>query len=75
MEDARLRVDQCQREQRTSEREKGREISEELKRMCEGGVASLDQVEARRKEFVSELEELRMTARVRRSFSSLLPVH
>ena len=74
LEDSRSKLDQLVREQRSKEREKSREIGDELKRMCEGGVASLDEVESRRKEFLSELEKTRTEAEVRVQGCSLIGI-
>ena len=65
LEDSRLKLDQLIREQRSKEREKSREIGDELKKMCEGGVASLEEVESKRKDFLSELDKMRAEAEVR----------
>ncbi len=65
VEGSRLKFDQLVREQRSKERDKSREIGDELKKMCEGGVASLEEVESRRKDFLSELEKMRNAAEVR----------
>ena len=46
------------------EREKSREISEELKQLCEGGACSLEHIQERRKEFTLELEEMRRSSEV-----------
>ena len=64
MEASQEQCDQLRREERVREREKSREISEELKRLCEGGACSLEHIQERRKEFTLELEEMRRSSEV-----------
>ena len=52
------------KEQRVKEKEMSIKISDELKQLCERQGCSLDQVEAKRKEFTSELWEMRKKAEV-----------
>lgn len=53
------------KEQRMREREKSKDISDNLKQLCERQRCSLDEVEAKRKEFTTELCEMRKRAEVR----------
>ena len=64
MEACHEQIDQLRRDERQREREKSREISEQLKKLCDGGTCSMDDIEAKRKEFTRELEEMRRSSEV-----------
>ena len=64
MEACHEQIDQLRKEERQREREKSKEISEQLKELCDGGSCSLEDIEAKRREFTKELEEMRKTSEV-----------
>ena len=64
MEACHEQVDQLRRDERVREREKSKEISEQLKQLCEGGACSIQDIETKRKEFTVELEEMRRSSEV-----------
>ena len=59
LEESRVMVDQLQRDHRTRERGKGREVREELRSMRENGGSSFEEIDTKRKEYVAQLDELR----------------
>ena len=63
LEESRAHMDQLQREHRIKERDKGREAKEDLLRMYEKESMS-EETESKRKEYVSQLEELKRENRV-----------
>ena len=75
MEACHEQIDLLRREERQREREKSKEISEQLKGMCDGGSCSLEDIEAKRKEFTMELEEMRKTSEVSYKFCTHLLLH
>ena len=72
MEACHEQSEQLRKEERVREREKSREISEELKQLCEGGACSLEHIQAKRKEFTLELEEMRRSSEVSETWISQL---
>ena len=67
MESCQEQCEQLRREEKVREREKSKEISEQLKQLCEGGTCSLEHIQGRRKEFTLELEEMRRLSEVSRT--------
>ncbi len=58
LEECRVRIDHLHREHRSKEREKGMEIKEELQ-MFREKESNGKAVETKRKEFISQIEEMR----------------
>lgn len=65
MEGCQEQIDQLRREERQREKGKSKEISEQLKRLCDGGNCSLEDIKEKRREFSRELEEMRRSAEVK----------
>ena len=64
MEACHEHIDQLRKDERLREREKSKEISEQLKQLCDGSTCSLEDIETKRKEFTLELEEMRRSSEV-----------
>ncbi len=71
MEDSRLKADQLQRDQRLKEKEKSKDIGEELRKVCDGGGGGvlMEEVQSRKKEITNDLEKMRKDADVRTNMS------
>lgn len=54
-----------QREHRTREKERGRAVREELRIMRENGVSSFEEIDVKRKEYITEVEEMKRKSEVR----------
>ena len=64
MEESHLKVDRLLRDHKSKEKEKCREIIEELKRVHEGGGVSLE-VESKREDITTDLDEMKRSSEVR----------
>ena len=63
-EESRFKLERMVREHRTREKERAREVGDELKQLCGGGGGVIQEVESKKRGFVTEFEEMRKTAKV-----------
>ena len=63
-DESRSKLERMVREHRTKEKERAHEVGDELKQLCGGGGVVIQEVESKKRGFVTEFEEMRKTAKV-----------